>query len=130
MSRPRGLLLAALGTSLVLATGGIALFSDKEGSTEQSEASRSAVSVKKTDRVRIADFKYKPPAVQIKVGSKIAFVNDDNAAHTSTSKTSGAFDTGSIKQGETKSVVLEKAGDFDYYCAFHPFMKAKIRVVN
>jgi plastocyanin len=40
------------------------------------------------------------------------------------------FETGSIKQRESKSVVLKKAGNFDYYCAFHPFMKAKIQVVN
>src|SRR4051794_9013234 len=113
MSRFRNLLLAALGTSLVLATGGVALFSDKAGSTEQSEASGPAVSLKKTNRVRITDFKYKPPAVQVQVGSKLTFVNDDSAAHTATSKTSGSFDTGSIKQGETKSVVLDKAGDFD-----------------
>lgn len=130
MSRFRDLLLTALGTSLVLATGGVALFSDKTGSTGQSEAGPPAGSVKKTDRVRITDFKYSPPTAQVKVGSKLTFVNDDNAAHTSTSKISGVFDTGSIKQGETKTVVLEKAGDFDYYCAFHPFMKAKIRVVN
>lgn len=130
MSRPRDLFLAALGTSLVLATGGVALFSDKAGSTEQSEASGPAVSVERTGRVRITDFKYKPPSVQVKAGSKLTFVNDDKAAHTATSKTPGAFDTGSIKQGQTKTVVLQKAGNFDYYCAFHPFMKAKIQVVN
>jgi len=114
----------------VLATGGVALLSDKAGSSEQSAGATPAGSAKKTDRVQITDFKYKPPAVEVKVGTKVTFVNDDTAAHTATSKTPGAFDSGSIGQGESKSVVVKKAGDFDYYCAFHPFMKAKIRVVS
>ena len=59
----------------------------------------------------------------------VAFVNDDTAAHTATSKGPRAFDTGSIMRSET-SVVPKETGDFDYYCAFHPFMKAKIRVVK
>ena len=60
----------------------------------------------------------------------MTFVNDDTAGHTATARASQVFDTGSIKRGERKNVVLEKAGDFAYYCAFHPFMKAKLRVVE
>jgi len=131
MFSPLDRTLAALGAALVLATGGVALLSDKAGSSEQSAgATPAGGSAKKTDRVQIKEFKYKPPAVEVKVGSKVTFVNDDTAAHTATSKTPGAFDSGSIGQGESKSVVVKKAGDFDYYCAFHPFMKAKIRVVS
>lgn len=115
----------------MLATGGVALLSDKAGSAEQStKAGPSGGSSIKTNRVKIIDFKYKPPAVEAKVGSKLIFVNEDRAAHTGTSKRPGAFDSGSIKRGESKSVVLEKAGDFEYFCVFHPFMKAKIQVVN
>ena len=131
MSRPLNLILAALGISLVLATGGVALLSDKVASDGQSaSASPSAGSAIKTNRVKITDFKYKPPAVEVKVGSKVTFVNEDSAAHTGTSRTPGAFDSGSIRRGESKSVVLKKAGNFDYYCAFHPFMKAKLRAVK
>jgi len=130
MSNPLDRILAVLGAAHVLATGGVALLSDKAGSSEQSAGATPAGSAKKTDRVQITDFKYKPPAVEVKVGSKVTFVNDDTAAHTATSKTPGAFDSGLIGQRESKSVVVKKAGDFDYYCAFHPFMKAKIRVVN
>lgn len=115
----------------MLATGGVALLSEKSGSSEQSASEMPATgAAKKTDRVQITDFKYKPVVVEAKVGSKLTFVNDDSAAHTATSKTPGAFDSGSIRQRESKSVVLKKAGNFDYFCAFHPFMKAKIRVVG
>jgi len=131
MPRPLDRILAVLGAALVLATGGVALLSDKAGSSKQSAgAMPTAGAAKKTDRVQIADFKYKPVEVEAKVGSTLTFVNDDSAAHTATSKTPGAFDSGSIRQRESKSVVLKKAGNFDYFCAFHPFMKAKIRVVS
>lgn len=131
MSRPLDRILAVLGSALVLATGAVALVSDKAASNEGSaSASQRAGSVKKADRIEITDFKYKPPAVQVKVGSTVTFVNNDRAEHTGTSKASGVFDTGSIKQGETRTVVLKKAGSFNYYCSFHPFMKAKIQVVN
>lgn len=105
--------------------------SDKVASADQSASAGPSVgSSTKTNRVKITDFKYKPPAVEVKVGSRLTFVNEDSAAHTGTSKTPGAFDSGSIRRGESKSVVLKEAGKFDYYCAFHPFMKAKIRVVD
>lgn len=131
MSRPLDRTLALLGVVLVLATGGVALLSDKAGSSGQSAGTTPpAGSAKKTDRVEITDFKYKPPAIEVKVGSKVTFVNDDSAAHTATSRSTGAFDSGSIRQRESKSVLAEKAGHFEYYCAFHPFMKAKLRVVK
>ena len=123
-------ILAVLGIALVLATGAVALFSDKAGSVEQSAGGAPPGGPVTTNRVKITDFKYKPADVEVKVGSKVDFVNDDTAAHTATSKGSQAFDTGSIRRGESKSVIPEKAGDFDYYCAFHPFMEAKIRVVD
>jgi plastocyanin len=33
-----------------------------------------------------------------------------------------------IGPNKTASVVLKKAGDVDYYCKFHPNMKAKLTV--
>lgn len=124
-------LLALLGVSLVLATGGVALLADQDGDGDQSaSASPAEDSVANTDRVEIKGFKFMPAAVEVKAGSKVTFVNDDSAAHTATSKTGGAFDTDRIKKGESKSVTLDQPGEFDYICAYHPLMKGKIRVVR
>ena len=38
------------------------------------------------------------------------------------------FDTGTIAPGKTKSVTLDKAGTFTFFCSFHPFMKGTITV--
>lgn len=131
MSRPLNRLLVLLGLALVLATGAVALSSDRGDSNERSAgASPPPTRAKQTARVEIKDFKYEPVRVDVSVGSRVTFVNDDTAAHTATSKVLGAFDSGSIRRGKTKTVVPKKAGNYDYYCAFHPFMKAKLRAVE
>ena len=128
MSRSLDRVLALLGVALVLATGAVALSTDRAGSSEQSAGGPAASPAKQTDRVEIKEFKYEPVEVKVKVGTKVTFLNDDTAAHTATSKVSGAFDSGSIRRGQGKTVVLKKAGNYDYYCAFHPFMKANLQV--
>ena len=131
MSRRLNRMLVLLGLALVLATGAVALSSGRGGSSERSAGASSAPSrARQTDRVEIRDFKYEPVRADVKVGSRVTFVNDDTAAHTATSKVSGAFDSGSIRRGKSKTVVLKKTGNYDYYCAFHPFMKAKLRAVE
>ncbi|HEV2723448.1 MAG TPA: cupredoxin family copper-binding protein [Thermoleophilaceae bacterium] len=123
-------LLVALGVALVLGTGGVALLSQKDGGGEQSaSASQVEGPVSKEGRVGIKAFKYMPAALTVKAGSKVTFVNDDTADHTATSTAGGAFDTDRIEKGKSGSVTLRKPGSFDYICAYHPFMKGKIRVV-
>ena len=121
-----------LGVLLVIATPGVALVADEDSRSGQS-AGPSPIerSVRTTDRVEIKAFKFMPAAAEAKAGSKVTFVNADTAAHTATSKTVGAFDTDRIKKGgQSRSVTLKEPGEFDYICAYHPFMKGKIRVVR
>jgi len=81
-----------------------------------------------TERVEIADFAYEPATIEVAPGTEIVFTNRDAAPHTATSTDSGAFETGTIKEGRSDGVVLDEAGSFDFYCAFHPFMKGKVVV--
>ena len=120
-----------LAVLLVVAAAGVALVAKDDGGGGQSaDASPAEGSVRVSDRVRIKAFKFMPAAAEVKAGSKVTFVNDDSAAHTATAKTAGAFDTDMIKKGEKESVTLAAPGEFDYICAYHPFMKGKIRVVR
>jgi plastocyanin len=73
--------------------------------------------------VDIADFKFKPATIEVKVGGTVRFTNRDHAEHTATM--TGGFDTGRLSKGQSKVVVLRKAGTFVYRCDFHPFMTAK-----
>jgi plastocyanin len=79
------------------------------------------------DAVTIKDFAYAPPTLMVSRGSTIRFTNDDSTEHTATAA-GGGFDTGSIGQGQTKSVKLDTSGTFSYVCTFHPFMHGTVTV--
>jgi len=41
----------------------------------------------------------------------------------------GSFDSGLLQAGQTFSYTFDKPGDFEYFCAPHPWMRAKISVM-
>src|SRR3954447_1301173 len=67
-----------------------------------------------------------PAAATAKVGDTIELVNKDIFAHTATAK-NGDFDV-TMPPKKTVTYVLKKAGTIDYYCRFHPNMKAVLNV--
>ncbi len=79
-------------------------------------------------KVTIERFAYAPSPLRVEAGTKIVFDNEDGSiTHTATAN-NGSFDTGDIKVGTTKSIVLKKPGVYKYYCTIHPFMHGKIIV--
>jgi plastocyanin len=64
--------------------------------------------------------------VSAKVGDTIEWINKDVFAHTATAR-NGDFDA-TIQPKKTVTLVLKKAGTVDYYCRFHPNMKAMLKV--
>jgi len=69
------------------------------------------------------------PSITVKVGDSIVFRNSDPFFHNIYSLSPiKIFDLGSYKQGESKSVVFDKAGDVEVNCAIHPNMKLKVKV--
>ena len=67
-----------------------------------------------------------PAEVSAKVGDTIEWVNKDVFAHTATAR-NGDFDV-TLQPKKSGSFVLKKAGDVDYYCRFHPNMKATLKI--
>jgi plastocyanin len=67
-----------------------------------------------------------PAEVSAKVGDTIEWVNKDVLAHTATA-TGGDFDV-MLPPKKTGTLLLKKAGSFDYYCRFHPNMKATLKI--
>ena len=67
-----------------------------------------------------------PAEVAAKVGDTIEWVNKDILAHTATAKT-GDFDV-TIAPKKSVTSVLKKAGTVDYYCRYHPNMKAVLTI--
>lgn len=73
------------------------------------------------DKLEIA-----PAQVSAKVGDTIEWVNKDPFAHTATAK-NGDWEV-MLPPHKSGTLVLKKAGTFEYYCRFHPNMKAVLTV--
>ena len=67
-----------------------------------------------------------PAEASAKVGDTLELVNKDVFAHTATAK-NGDFDV-TMPPKQTVTYVLKEAGTVDYYCRFHPNMKATITI--
>lgn len=67
-----------------------------------------------------------PAETSAKVGDTIEWINKDILAHTATAR-NGDWDV-TIPPKKTVPLVLKKAGTVEYYCRFHPNMKATLVV--
>jgi plastocyanin len=67
-----------------------------------------------------------PAEASAKVGDTVELINKDIFAHTATAK-NGDFDV-TMPPKKTVTMVLKKAGSVDYYCRFHPNMKATLTI--
>ena len=67
-----------------------------------------------------------PAEVSAKVGDTVTWINKDVFAHTATA-TNGDFDV-MLPPKKSATSVLKKAGTIDYYCRFHPNMKATLKI--
>ncbi|MEM1301769.1 MAG: cupredoxin family copper-binding protein [Pseudomonadota bacterium] len=80
-----------------------------------------------THAVAIKGFAFAPGDLTVAVGDTVVFTNSDGAPHTATAD-DGSFDTGMLRGGDEAEVLFETAGEFEYFCAVHPHMRAKVTV--
>jgi plastocyanin len=67
-----------------------------------------------------------PAQATAKVGDTIEWINKDVFAHTATAG-NGDFDV-NLPAKKSGTLVLKKAGTVDYYCRYHPNMKATLKI--
>jgi plastocyanin len=79
-----------------------------------------------TIQISMENLEFSPAEATAKVGDTIEWINKDILAHTATAR-SGDFDV-TIPPKKTVTSILKKAGAVDYYCRFHPNMKAVLTV--
>jgi plastocyanin len=79
-----------------------------------------------TIQISMENLEIAPGDVSAKVGDTIEWINKDVLAHTATAR-NGDFDV-MLPPKKTGSFVLKKAGTVEYYCRFHPNMKATLNV--
>jgi plastocyanin len=79
-----------------------------------------------TIQITMQDLVISPAEASAKVGDTIEWINKDIFAHTATAR-NGDWDV-TIPPKKTVTSVLNKAGTVEYYCRFHPNMKATLVV--
>ena len=74
-------------------------------------------------------YSFSPDQVNVVIGvnNTVTWVNDDNAAHTVTSR-DGSFGSGNIGAGGVYTYTFTTPGTYRYYCAYHSWMVATVVV--
>ena len=79
-----------------------------------------------TIQVTMQNLEIAPAVASARVGDTVEWINTDIVAHTATAR-GGDFDV-TVPPKKSATVVLKKAGSVDYYCRYHPNMKASLSV--
>ena len=79
-----------------------------------------------TVQITMENLVISPAEASAKAGDTIEWINKDIFVHTATAR-NGDFDM-TMPPKKTITLLLKKAGTIDYYCRFHPNMKATLKV--
>jgi plastocyanin len=79
-----------------------------------------------TIEITMENLEVSPRDASAKVGDTIEWTNKDVFVHTATAR-NGDFDV-NLPAKKSGTLVLRKAGTIDYYCRFHPNMKATLKI--
>ena len=77
-----------------------------------------------TIQITMENLVISPAETSAKVGDTIEWINKDIFVHTATAR-NGDWDV-TMPPKKTVTLVLKKAGTVEYYCRFHPNMKATL----
>jgi plastocyanin len=77
-------------------------------------------------QITMQNLEISPKEVTAKVGDTVEWINNDVLVHSATAR-NGDFDV-QLPAKKTASVVLKKAGTVEYYCRYHPNMRATLKI--
>jgi plastocyanin len=77
--------------------------------------------------VIIDNYAFSPASPTVKVGTTVTWINHDDDAHTVDS-TQGKFKSATLNKGDKFDFRFSEAGEYPFYCRFHPKMTGKIIV--
>ena len=77
--------------------------------------------------IRIENFKFEPPTLEVAAGTEVTWVNRDEEIHALVAD-DGSFHSKAIDGDETFSQVFATPGTYAYRCSLHPHMTGTIVV--
>ena len=88
-----------------------------------------ATVLKDGDVVGMQNLRFKPEHVQVAVGQKITWRNDENIGHDVKAQSGAQFASETFNKDKTYSFTPTEAGTIEYVCTLHPGMDGTIDVV-
>jgi plastocyanin len=83
--------------------------------------------------VQVHTFQFREPRLEVPVGTRIVWSNEDEIEHIVTSgapdSADGAFAGQLAGKGSTYAHRFDRPGTYQYYCERHHFMRGEIRVL-
>ena len=79
--------------------------------------------------LRISGLNYERSELRVPVGTTVRWINRDPVAHTVTAD-DGAWTSPLIGPGDVFERTFTSAGEFPYHCTPHPFMQARVTVLD
>ncbi len=77
--------------------------------------------------VKIANFTFDPPELNVKPGTAVTWTNEDDIPHT-VAAAEHSFKSRPLDTGEKYTATFSRPGRYTYFCSLHPQMKAAIIV--
>jgi plastocyanin len=105
---------------------------EKNSRAEASEAVGSQSRAGTNVTVRL--FQYQPGRIQVKAGTTVTWINEDEILHTVTAgepeTKGGGFDALLDGKGKSFSLTFSQPGTYTYHCERHEQMRGEIEVVS
>lgn len=89
---------------------------------------KATVSAVNEHDIEIQGFAFSQSELHIKKGETVTWTNLDKVGHTITSDSDAVFESPLLEKGQSFSHTFIEAGVYNYHCAPHPNMEAKIIV--
>lgn len=80
------------------------------------------------NKIEIKDFMFNPPAITVKSGETITWINRDEEPHTIVSVGKKFPKSSALDTDQEFSITAGAPGTYEYFCSVHPKMTAKIVV--
>jgi plastocyanin len=117
--------------SPALAHGGHQHQKEKRSHAQVSEAVGAPSQAGANVTVRL--FQYQPGRIQVRAGTRVTWVNQDDILHTVTAgvpeKKGTGFDAPLDGKGKSFSFTFSRPGTYTYYCERHEHMRGEIEVI-
>jgi plastocyanin len=96
---------------------------------DDSSGGGQATVLKPSDVVSMQNLRFKPDHVQVAVGQKVTWRNDENIGHDVKADSGASFASKTFNKDGSYSFTPSKAGTIKYECTLHPGMDGTIDVV-